>query len=37
MQEIQKEEISSQYFLKWTDWTDWKIQKWDTDSEPSWY
>lgn len=35
MQEIQKEEISSQYFVKRTDWTDWKIQKWDTDSEPS--
>lgn len=32
--EIQKEEVSSQYFVKWTGWTSWKIQKWNIDSEP---
>lgn len=37
MQEIQKEEVGSQHFVKWTEWTDWKIQKWNIDSEPKWY
>uniref|UniRef100_A0A8C2SJR6 Uncharacterized protein n=1 Tax=Capra hircus TaxID=9925 RepID=A0A8C2SJR6_CAPHI len=34
-QEIKKEEVCSKYFVKWTDWTGWKIQKWDIDFEPN--